>query len=107
MLGPSGANSSIIVQRIAIFVLVYYKTVGNSGYRNLSKRGCRNVEMMVSISSLRRGSCLVQLTIRVWSTGHLAPTESSVEGREAGLGNCSVSSSPVSTPKLYTSIFVV
>ena len=67
----------------------------------------RNVEMMVSISSLRRGSRLVQLTIRVWSTGHLAPTESSVEGREAGLGNCSVSSSAVRIPKLYTSIFVV
>ena len=63
--------------------------------------------MMVSISSLRRGSRLVQLTIRVWITGHLAPAESSVEGREAGLGNCSVSSSPVRTPKLYTSIFVV
>ena len=61
-----------------------------------AKEVFRNVEMMVSLSSLRRGSRLVQLTIRVWSTGHLAPTESSVEGREAGLGNCSVSIAPPS-----------
>ncbi|CAI8021616.1 hypothetical protein GBAR_LOCUS12802, partial [Geodia barretti] len=49
----------------------------------------------------------MQLTMRVWRSGNSALTVSTVKCRVVGLGSCSVRSSPVRTPKLYTSIFVV